>query len=169
MSCYRRPFQTGATIFFTVNIADRGQSLLTDQISLLRKSVKEARQDRPFRIDAWVVMPDHMHCVWTLPEGDRAYGQRWGVIKSKFTRYLRRVGFHPTVPSRSKRDKGDAGVWQRRFWEHHIRNEQDYAACVQYCWQNPVKHGFVQDPYEWAFSSIHRDMPRLTPALRKVG
>jgi len=69
MSCYRRPFQTGATIFFTVNIADRGQSLLTDQISLLRKSVKEARQDRPFRIDAWVVMPDHMHCVWTLPEG----------------------------------------------------------------------------------------------------
>lgn len=127
--------------------------------------------ERPFGIDAWVVMPDHLHAVWTLPQGDADFSTRWGAIKARFTRSLRRVGFHPTDPrsavgwnptlrSASKEAKGDAGLWQRRYWEHHIRDEADYAAHVRYCWINPVKHGFVARAVDWPYSSIHRDIAR---------
>jgi putative transposase len=119
-----------------------------------------------------------MHAIWTLPEGDQAFGQRWGAIKARFTRAVRakssevvgwnptlrregsdksRVGFHPTR-SPSKLRKGDGGIWQRRFWEHHIRDEADYRAHVAYCWGNPVKHGLVARAVAWPFSSLHRDI-----------
>lgn len=174
MSNYRRPRVTGATIFFTVALARRGSRLLIDEIGLLREAVRATRAERPFTIDAWVVLPDHMHCVWTLPAGDAGYSARWGAIKSRFTRSLRddgRVGFQPTDAKRlgrpvgwnptlprsaSKRRKGDAGIWQRRFWEHHIRDPADMAAHVRYCWVNPVKHGLVDRPEAWPFSSVHR-------------
>ena len=181
MSDYIRPKVTGATIFFTVALQHRGQRLLVDEIQRLREAVAVTKSERPFQIDAWVVLPDHMHCVWTMPAGDREYGTRMGAIKSRFTRSLGRVGFHPTAPagkgvmgleteaqkvvgwnptlrSPSKVAKGDAGVWQRRFWEHHIRDEADFAAHVRYCWVNPVKHGFVERPEDWPFSSVHREM-----------
>lgn len=175
MPKYRRPKITGACVFFTVKLAQPGSALLTDEVDRLREAVRQTRKERPFAIDAWVVMPDHLHCVWTLPAGDRDFSTRWGAIKSRFTRSLRddgRVGFHPTAAKRlghpvgwnptlrksaSKVSKGDSGIWQRRFWEHHIRDEAEYWAYVRYCWFNPIKHGFVLHPQDWPYSSVHFD------------
>ena len=103
MPNYIRPKVSGATVYFTVNLADRTSSALVDRIADLRESVRTTRAERPFRVDAWVVLPDHMHCVWTLPAGDGDYSTRWGAIKSRFTRRLRdagRVGFQPTEAKR---------------------------------------------------------------------
>lgn len=175
MSSYLRPRRPGARVFFTVTLAERGGDLLVREVAALREAVRATRAERPFGVDAWVVMPDHLHCVWALPEGDSDYSVRWGAIKARFTRAVRdsgRVGFHPTVApdgsrtmvgwnptlrSASKLRKGDAGVWQRRFWEHHIRDEADWRTHVEYCWFNPVKHGFVEDPGDWPYSSYTRD------------
>lgn len=187
MSSYIRPRQPGASIFFTVALADRGARTLVDQVEALRQAVRATKAERPFRIDAWVVLPDHMHCVWTLPEGDADFSVRMAAIKARFTRALtgndRRVGFHPTMVeqegnvlvirsdggvephptvnerprTRSKVMKQDGRVWQRRFWEHHIRDDAAFAACVQYCWINPVKHGLAEHPKDWPYSSWHRD------------
>lgn len=167
-----RPKTPGATVFFTVTLADRRSDALVREIAALREAVRATRAERPFGIVAWVVLPDHMHCVWTLPEGDADYPVRMGAIKARFTRAIkRRVGFHPTNSggpgavgwnptlrrSPSKIAKGDGGVWQRRFWEHHIRDEKDYRNHVRYCWVNPVKHGLVERPEDWPYSSYHRD------------
>jgi len=172
---YRRPKVPGARVFFSVALAQRGGSLLVDEVVRLRAAVRMTQAERPFAIDAWVVLPDHLHAVWTLPPGDADFSTRWGAIKSRFTRSLRdgcRVGFNPTMAQRSghgvgwnptlrrspsKRRKGDAGIWQRRFWEHHLRNEADFWRHVHYCWLNPVKHGLVAAPQDWPYSSVHRD------------
>ena len=163
MPNYLRPKRPGAAVFLTVALADRESDLLVREVAALRIAVRQTKGERPFRIDAWVVLPDHMHFVWTLPEGDADFSTRVGAIKSRFTR---RVGFHPTalisngavgrnvstvgwnptLRSPSKIQKGDAGIWQRRFWDHHIRDKADFAAHVRYCWINPVKHGFVARP-----------------------
>jgi putative transposase len=182
MSAYHRPHIPGATIFFTVALAERGSDLLVREIEALRESVRYTRTERPFDIDAWVVLPDHLHCVWTMPEGDADYSTRWGAIKARFTRGIRdecRVGFHPTnaksagLPvgwnptlrrSASKIRKGDAGIWQRRYWEHHIRDDADLTAHLHYCWLNPVKHGPVERPEDWPHTSLHRDA-RYVPGM----
>jgi putative transposase len=115
--------------------------------------VRETRAERPFRIDAWVVLPDHLHCLWTLPEGDAEYSVRWRLIKSRFSRGL------PAGPLRQSHEhRQERGIWQRRFWEHHIRGEAELSAHIRYCWWNPVKHGLVERPEDWAFSSVHRDI-----------
>jgi len=163
MSFYRRPQATGASIFFTVNLADRGSDLLVREVAALRSAVRQTKAERPFHIDAFVVLPDHLHCVWTLPAGDGDFSVRWGAIKSRFTRAVKAgtgaVGCNPTLPrSASKVRKGDAGIWQRRFWEHHIRDQADFDAHVRYCWINPVKHGYVERPEDWQWSSVHRDI-----------
>ena len=175
MSCYLRPRIPGATIHFTVCLADRAGLVLTDHVEALRRAVAQTRAERPFAIDAFVVLPDHLHAVWTLPEGDTDYSRRWGAIKARFTRDLREggqagfnpglsvaagrpVGWNPTLPrSASKRAKGDAGLWQRRFWEHHVRSDAEYRSLVQACWHDPVRHGLVADPADWPWSSVHRD------------
>ena len=159
-------------MFFTVTLATRGSDLLLRHAGALREAVRETRAERPFAIDAWVVLPDHMHCIWTLPRADADFSTRMGAIKARFTRRMRRVGLHPTdtadqgqgavgwnptLRSPSKIRKGDGGIWQRRFWEHHIRNEAEYRAYVHYCWINPVKHGLVERPEDWPYSSYHRD------------
>ena len=151
MSRYRRMFVPGGTYFFTVNLARRGGDLLVQEIDALRAAVRVTRAERPFEIEAFVVLPDHLHAVWTLPPGDADFSTRWGAIKSRFTR---RVGFHPTR-SPSKMRKGDGGIWQRRFWEHCIRDAQDYAAHVAYCHWNPVKHGLVARAVAWPYSTVH--------------
>ena len=161
MPNYIRPAATGAVVFFTVYLADRRKTLLTDHINKLRRAVREVRRDAPFGINAWVVLPDHMHAVWTLPSGDRAYGQRWGKVKSKFTRSLRDANVVSRHEMRhAKETLGHAGIWQPRFWEHHIRSEAALQTTIRHCWGNPVKHGYVDDPHDWPFSSIHRDVPR---------
>ena len=185
MSFYRRPKIKGASIFFTVNLADRGSDILVREVNALRAAVRQTKAERPFQIDAFVVLPNHLHAVWTLPAGDADFSVRWGAIKSRFTRAVKargRVGFHPTIcggdgkgvgwnptlpRSASKVRKGDAGIWQRRFWEHHIRDETDFNAHVRYCWINPVKHGYAERPEDWRCSSVHRDMQagRYVPGM----
>jgi len=177
MSAYIRPKVPGALVFFTVNLVDRGADTLVRHVMVLRQAVAVTRAKRPFAIDAWVVLPDHMHCVWTLPEGDSDYSVRMAAIKAQFTAGLRRSGFSPTLLQRNghgaiggrqrvglKPDLqgpeprgNEAPVWQRRFWEHHIRDHDAFTACVRYCWINPVKHGLVEHPREWPYSSWHRD------------
>lgn len=153
MSNYIRPQVSGATVFFTVTLRERGTRLLVDHISTLRSAVAMTKAERPFHIEAWVVLPDHMHCVWTLPGGDSDFSTRWRLIKARFSRALPEGRLRRSHVARQER-----GIWQRRFWEHHIRDEADMAAHVNYCWINPVKHGLVERPEDWPYSSIHRDL-----------
>jgi putative transposase len=171
MSNYIRPKIPGAAVFFTVNLVDRGADTLVAHIDVLRQAVQTTRAKRPFKIDAWVVLPDHMHAVWTLPEGDADYSGRWREIKGQFSMMLRRSGRAPTHPPENPYGavggrqrvgarpdlRDEAPIWQKRFWEHHIRDEAAFAACVRYCWINPVKHGLVEHPKDWPYSSWHRD------------
>lgn len=153
MSGYVRPRVSGASVFFTVTLQDRGGQLLVDEVARLREAVAVTRAERPFQIDAFVVLPDHLHCVWTLPAGETDFSTRWRLIKTRFSRGL------PMGERRASHERRqERGIWQRRFWEHHIRNEADFAAHVQYCWINPVKHGLVERPEDWPYSSIHRDL-----------
>lgn len=153
MPNYLRPQASGASVFFTVALRERGTRLLVDQIATLRKAVEVTKAERPFHIDAWVVLPDHLHCVWTLPGGDADFSTRWRLIKARFSRAL-----PPGNLRRSHVVRQERGIWQRRFWEHHIRDAGDMAAHVNYCWINPVKHGLVERPEDWPYSSIHRDL-----------
>ena len=163
MPNYRRPRATGATIFFTVRAARPGGDLLVRHINLLRWAVRTTRAERPFGIDAWVVLPDHLHCIWQLPAGDCDFATRWRLIKSRFSRVLPPGPRRPSHLRRSER-----GIWQRRYWEHHIRDAEDHVAHMRYCWLNPVKHGLVARPEDWPYSSFHRDRETglVAPDLR---
>ena len=119
----------------------------------MRESVRVTSAERPFGIDAWVVLPDHLHAVWTLPAGDADFPTRWRLIKGRFA-----AGIEASERGPSKVRAREKGVWQRRYWEHHIRDETDFAAHVRYCWGNPVKHGLVARAVDWPHSSIHRDI-----------
>ncbi|MEM9436055.1 MAG: transposase [Pseudomonadota bacterium] len=191
MSCYIRPAVSGARVFFTVCLAHRGSDLLVREVDVLRRAVAETLAERPFEILAWVVLPDHMHAVWQMPHGDRAYGKRWGMIKSKFSREVLRkhgwpkqkVEISPNGEIRrvrtahqpegghdarcavrtlraSQKERRELGIWQRRFWEHNIRDEAALEACIRDCWGNPVKHGLVARAGDWPYSSLHRDIRR---------
>lgn len=148
---YRRNLLPGGTFFFTVTLRDRHSSLLVDHIHLLRRAVKQTRASHPFTIDAVVVLPEHIHAIWTLPKGDTDYSLRWRLIKSHFTRLLRNNGSHC-----SRNHKGEANIWQRRFWEHTIRDERDYRNHVDYIHYNPVKHGHVSHVIDWPYSSFQQ-------------
>jgi putative transposase len=154
MPNYRRAIVPGGCFFFTVNLLERRQTLLVDHVALLREAVVTTRRDHPFAIDAFVVLPDHIHAIWTLPAGDRDFSIRWRLIKSRFARAL---------PNQERRSdvriaRGERGIWQRRFWEHMIRDEGDYASHVEYCYINPVKHRLVARVCDWPYSSFHRDV-----------
>ena len=156
MTDYRRNRIAGGTYFFTVNLYDRHSRLLVDKIDILRDAVRNARSRRPFHIDAWVVLPEHMHCLWTLPEGDHDFSVRWQAIKTGFSRQIP----PGELRSASRHEKAERGIWQRRFWEHTIRDERDYTAHMDYIHFNPVKHGLVGNVSDWPYSSFHR-MVRL--------
>ena len=149
---YRRTHVPGGTFFFTVNLADRSSCLLTEHVHLLRHSIGKVKTSHPFDIVAMVVLPDHLHTVWTLPEGDSNYPLRWSLIKAGFSRGL--AATEPISYSRSR--KRERGIWQRRYWEHLIHDSDDLARHVDYIHFNPAKHGYVDDPVEWFYSSIHR-------------
>jgi putative transposase len=156
MTNYRRNFARGGTYFFTVNLEDRRLRLLTDHVELLRKAFRYTRARHPFAIDAIVILPEHLHAIWTLPDYDGDYATRWRLIKSTFSRAL------PTgeTVSRSRSERGDRGIWQRRYWEHTVRDEEDFAQHVDYIHYNPVKHEHVAQVKDWPHSSFHR-MVRL--------
>lgn len=152
MTSYRRNFVVGGTFFFTVNLADRRLGLLVQHIDLLRAAFRDARLRHPFTIEAVVVLPDHLHTIWTLPEADSDFATRWRLVKSSFSRALPPV----ELISESRKGKGERGIWQRRYWEHTIRNEADFARHVDYIHINPVKHGYVARVRDWPHSSFHR-------------
>jgi putative transposase len=152
MTTYRRNFVPGGSFFFTVNLAERRLSVLTDHIEVLRAAFRATRLRHSFTIDAIVVLPDHLHTVWTLPENDSDFAMRWRLIKSGFSRGIAR---NERISS-SRAAKGERGIWQRRYWEHTIRDESDFARHVDYVHINPVKHGLVKRVRDWAPSSFHR-------------
>ncbi len=149
---YRRANVPGACYFFTVNLAERSQSLLVDHIDELRLAFRKTRQDHRFDIVAMVVLPDHLHTLWQLPEDDANYPMRWNLIKRRFSRALPKK----ERISASRQKKGERGIWQRRYWEHLIRNDGDFERHVNYIHYNPVKHGYACSPVDWPYSSIHR-------------
>ncbi len=156
MAEYLRNRVAGGCYFFTVNLADRGSDLLTAEIGVLRRVVGAVRGRYPFHVDAWVVLPEHMHCVWTLPLGDDDFPLRWAAIKAGFSREMgKSEGRRASLVRRR-----ESGVWQRRYWEHTIRDAQDYAAHVDYVHFNPVKHGLVTHAVDWPFSSFRRCVAR---------
>jgi len=152
MSVYRRNYLAGGTYFFTVNLLNRKETLLVDHIDCLRESVAKVKNNRPFHIDAWVVLPDHMHTVWTLPDGDPDYSGRWREIKKAFNRHIPK----DELLSHSRQKQCERGIWQRRFWEHTIKSEEDYLHHIDYVHINPKKHGLVSEVKDWPFSSFHR-------------
>jgi len=157
---YRRNLVPGGTYFFTVTLADRGSQTLVAHLELLREAFRRVRRERPFLIEAIVVLPDHLHTVWTLPDGDNDYPARWRAIKSRFTHALRERD-RSLIPNA----KGEFDLWQRRYWEHTIRDEDDLQRHVDYIHYNPIKHGLVKRVADWPFSSFHRyvRLGRLSP------
>jgi putative transposase len=152
MTDYRRYYVEGGSYFFTVNLEDRKRKLLTENIEALREAFNVVKKAHPFRIDAVVILPDHLHTIWTLPTGDDKFGLRWRQIKSRFSRSLDKG--ERVSPSRLR--KQERGIWQRRFWEHALRNEDDFANHIDYIHRNPIKHGYVDKLSDWPYSSFHR-------------
>ena len=148
---YKRIKHSGATYFFTVNLEDRSNPILTQHIPLLRQCFKSVQEKHPFYIDAIVILPDHLHCIWTLPKDDSDYSTRWMLIKSQFSRGIPQ---RETI-SKSRSGKRERGIWQRRFWEHVIRDDNDMKNHIEYIHNNPVKHGYAQRPTDWPYSSVH--------------
>ncbi len=154
---YRRIWQPGGVYFFTVNLLQRhGNDLLVRRMDLLRRVVKSVKNRHPFRIHGWVVLPDHLHCIIELPANDMDFSMRWRLIKMGLSKSL------PVVEKRSvvRIRRGERGVWQRRYWEHLIRDEKDYQAHMDYIHINPVKHGLVNRVCEWPYSTFHRLVER---------
>ncbi len=151
MSNYRRSRVPGGTWFFTVTLADRESRLLIEQVALLRHAYGLTRRTHPFQTLAICVLPDHLHAIWTLPNGDADFAGRWSLLKSTFSRQL------PATPrNASQIRKREKGIWQRRYWEHQIRDETDLQRHVDYIHYNPVKHGLVKQVADWPYSSFSR-------------
>ena len=152
MSHYRRNYIEGGTFFFTVKLADPKSRLLVEHIGLLREAYAFVQNRYPFETVAICVMPNHLHAVWTLPDGDRDYSLRWRLMKTRFSHHFAASD----GLSASKQRRHEKGIWQRRFYEHTIRDEADLRRCVDYVYINPVKHGLVEAVRDWPFSSFHR-------------
>ena len=157
MSSYRRYFLPGATYFFTVVTYER-QPILTQPLarSCLRAAIRTVKQKRPFDLVALVLIPDHIHTVWTLPRGDADYPTRWAQIKESFTRRYLAVGGDEGRRSASRARRRERAIWQRRYWEHTVRDEDDLKRCIDYIHWNPVKHGLVERVQDYPWSTFHR-------------
>jgi putative transposase len=150
----------GSVFFFTVVLAERPSNLLVDEIDRIRKIYRMVQQRHPFETIAVCVLPDHIHALWELPEGDADFSMRWSLIKSGFSR-----GLDPQLRSASKIVKREKGIWQRRYWEHSIRDDSDFQRHIDYIHYNPVKHGHVTQVVDWPHSSFHRYVERgILPA-----
>lgn len=152
MRTYLRNRTAGGTYFFTVNLAERRDNrLLVDNIEALRAAFWQTRIERPFRMPGWVVLAEHLHCLWRLPPDDHDYATRWRLIKSRFSRAIPGTEFrHPSRTAKSERS-----IWQRRYWEHLIRDQDDLRRHVDYIHFNPVKHGHAARAVDWPHSSFH--------------
>ena len=157
MTDYRRWFVPGGTYFFTLVTYQR-RHFLTDDMPrrCLREAISTVKRDHPFEIVAIVLLPDHLHTVWTLPNGDANYATRWRRIKEEFTESFLADGGVELPVSESRRKKGERGIWQRRYWEHTVGDEDDLKRCVDYTHWNPKKHGYVTRVRDWEYSTFHR-------------
>lgn len=157
MSNYRRAYINGGTWFFTVNILQRHQNnLLISNIELLRQTVKKVRANHPFHIDAWVVLPDHIHCILTLPSNDADFSNRWRLIKSGFSRPMPNTEYRSDARIRN----GERGIWQRHYWEHYLRDDSDYQKHVDYIHVNPLKHGYIEHVIDWFYPTFHQHVAK---------
>ncbi len=157
MSTYRRAKITGGTYFFTVATYRRQRFLCDESVrTALREAIHEARAVCPFTIDGWVLLPDHLHCIWTLPKGDADFGKRWAMIKRFVTKRCGPALQFDALLNDSKRKRKESTVWQRRYWEHIVRDETDYVRHMDYLHYNPVKHGLVNCMKDWPYSTFHR-------------
>jgi putative transposase len=147
MASYRRNLVPGGSYFFTVNLAERRLGLLTENIGWLRAAFRQVRPYHPFTIEAAVILPDHLHAIWTLPEHDADFALRWRLIK------ILPVGERISA---SRGDKGERGIWQRRYWEHTLRDQDDFARHLDYIHFNSVKHGYMPRVQDWPYSSFRR-------------
>lgn len=156
MSNYRRCYVPGGSYFFTV-VTERRVNILANETArlILRQAIKNCQQSLPFHIDALVMLPNHIHAIWTLPPNDSDYSKRWGIVKKYFTSQWLALGGEETAISASKLRYRRRGIWQRRFWEHTLRDEQDYSDHFDYLHYNPVKHGLVDRVSKWPYSSFH--------------
>jgi putative transposase len=156
MPDFRRRYTPGGTWFFTVVLRDRRSRLLVEHIDALRDAIGWTLRHYPFRINAFVVLPEHLHAIWTLPPEDTDFSTRWRMIKTRFVRSLPAT----EALTRTMVERGERGIWQRRFWEHRIRDDQEIGRYASYCAINPVKHGLVRRAIDWPYSSFHRDVRR---------
>jgi len=160
MVLYRRNRVVGGCYFFTVNLCDRKSDFLVRYVDCLRESFSDAQHKSFFTIDAIVILPEHLHAILSLPEGDDDFSSRWRLVKSNFTKKLK----HQNV-SLFVNDRGEYNLWQKRFWEHTIQDEEDYSRHVDYIHYNPVKHGYAKQVVDWPYSSFHKFVKKgiLTP------
>jgi putative transposase len=156
VTSYVRAYAPGGVYFFTVALADRRSRLLLEEIGALRQAFGYVKQRLPFEVEAIVVLPEHLHAIWRLPEGDCDFSTRWMMLKGWFSRAL------PTTEARStsRISKRERGIWQRRFWEHLIRDEADFERHLDYIHFNPVKHGHADSPSAWPYSSFRKLVAR---------
>lgn len=157
MPNYRRPFDPGGVFFFTV-VAERRVPVFSHARARrdLRPAIRTVQAERPFEMTAIVLLPEHLHCIWRLPEGDSDFSTRWSCLKRRFTQTWLGAGGVETDVSASRRNRRERGVWQKRFWDHRLRNEDDMIHHVNYIHYNPIKHGLVRCPHAWPWSSFHR-------------
>lgn len=157
MSDYRRWYVTGGTYFFTAVTLGRRPILCGDMARrCLHAAIETVRKKRPLELVAIILLPDHIHTVWTLPPGDADYPTRWKRLKEEFTLAYLAGGGAEAPPTLSRLRQGERGVWQRRYWEHMVRDEEDLERCVDYVHWNPKKHRYVASVRDWPWSSFHR-------------
>ena len=157
MTEYRRFYIPKALWFFTVNLAERKNNrLLIEQIDVLSQAFRYVKIRKPFYMNAVVIMPDHLHCIWTLPPDDGDYSMRWNLLKGYFSR---KISTGERV-SKSRQKRRERGIWQRRFWAHLIEDQDDLNRHIDYIHWNPVKHGQVKQVMDWPYSSFHQFVKR---------
>lgn len=157
MPNYKRTFEPGGMFFFTL-VTHHRRHLFSKPTTreCLRQAIAEEKSEHPFDLVAIVLLPDHLHCVWELPDNDSDFSKRWGHIKSRFSKLWMGIGGKETQISQARRNHRERGIWQKRFWEHRIRDEKDLMRHVNYIHFNPVKHGLVRCPHAWPYSSFDR-------------
>ena len=157
MPNYRRDRSPGGTWFFTVVAFERRPIFCRKKFrNSLKLSILKTRESHPFEINAWILLPDHLHCVWTLPENDADFSTRWKLIKQYVSRDCQSTFPMQARRSVSKKKRRESSIWQRRFWEHSIVSEKDFENHLNYLHYNPVKHGYCQAPCQWPYSSFHK-------------
>ena len=157
MTNYRDNRVPGGTFFFTVRLLDRDSTLLTDYFSAFGEAMRQARSRKPFHVDAWVVLPNHAHAIWTLPPGDHDCATRWRAVKIAFSKALHKTGLRSDmVPGTRAGGTGDGGIWERHYRDYRVGDDAEYEALVDYVHSDPLRHGYCAHASEWQWSSLHR-------------